>query len=138
MFPEESQQGKRFQPDTHYGVLHQFRRDESQAVLNPVVMSGNLLRQFVYGTVHCHRIRTASVGKAFFRIPDVGIDGYLRANLFPFGIDAHLTQQLARPVLAHLGTVDIEQYRECAAMSDSIVCMFTFLFHVVGFLSFVK
>ena len=108
MLPEQGQQGKRFLTDTHDGILHQFRRDESQAVLNPVVVSGNLFRQFVYGTVHRHGIRTASVGTALFRIPDVGIDGHFRANLFPFGIDAHLTQQLTRPVLAHFGTVDIE------------------------------
>ena len=92
MFPEQGQQGKRFLADTHDSVLYQFCCNEAEIMFDCVVMSGNLFRQFIYGTVHRHGIRTASVGTAFFRIPDVGIDGYLRANLFPFGINAHLAQ----------------------------------------------
>lgn len=45
----------------------------------------------------------------------------------------HVRQLMIGSVLAHFGAVDIKQYRECTAMSDGFVCMFTFLFHLIAF-----
>lgn len=118
MFPEKGQQGERLLAGALEGVLHQLRRDEAQAVPYPVVMPGYLPREVVYGTVHDGRILAASVGASLFRIPDGGIDGHFRSDLFAFRINAHLAQQLARPVLACFRAVDIEQYRKCAAAPD--------------------
>ncbi len=74
MLPEKSQQGKRFLSDTLACVFDQFSRDEPQAVSYPLIMSGNLTCQVIYGTVHGNGILASSVGTAFLRIPDARID----------------------------------------------------------------
>ncbi len=92
MLPEEGQQGERFLSDALDRVFDQLRSDDPQAVLYTVVMSGNLTGQVVYGTVHGDGIPAAPVRPASFRIPNGGIDGHLRSDLFPFRIYAHLAQ----------------------------------------------
>ena len=92
MLPEESQQGKRFLSDTLDCILNQFRRDETQAVLYPLIMSGNLACQVIYGAVYCNGILASSVSTPFLRIPDGRIDRNLGSYLCPFCINAHLAQ----------------------------------------------
>ena len=92
MLPEKSQQGKRFLSDTLDCVFDQFSRDEPQAVSYPLIMSGNLTCQVIYGTVHGNGILAPSVGTAFLRIPDTRIDRDFGSYLCPFGINAHLAQ----------------------------------------------
>ena len=131
MFPEESQQGKRFLTDTLDGILYKFRRDEAQTVLYTVIMSGNLACQVIYGAVHGNGILTPPIGTTFFRIPDSGIDRDFGPYLCPFGINAHLAQQLAHPVLAHFRAIDIKQYGKSAAPFG--VLFFCILFHILAF-----
>ena len=116
MFPEQCQQGQFLLTDTQHGILDQFRRNETQTVFNPLVMSTDLLVQIVYGTIHCKGVLASAVGTSRFRIPQSRIYGYLDTDLFPFGIDTDLTQQLTRSVLAHFCTIDIKQDGKRAAV----------------------
>ena len=92
MLPEQGKQGKWFLPDAFDCILDKFRCNEPQTVLYPVVMSGYLVCQVIYGAVHRNCIFTPSVGASFVGIPNRGIDGYFGSYLCPFGIDAYLAQ----------------------------------------------
>ena len=48
-------------------------------------------------------------------IPDGRINRDFRSDLCRFGVDTHLTQELAQAVLADFRAVDIEEHGECAA-----------------------
>ena len=130
MLPEESQQGKRLLSDTFDCILDQFCRDETQAVLYPIIMSGYLACQVIYGAVHSNGILASSICTPFLRIPDSRIDRYFGTYLSPFGIDAHLAQQLAHPVLAYFCTVDIKQQGKCAAAFG--ILFLNILFHILS------
>lgn len=116
MFPEQCQQGQFLLTDTQHGILDQFRRNETKAVFDTLVMPPDLFVQVVYGTIYGKGVFASAVGTSRFRIPQGGIYRYLNADLFPIGIDTYLAQQLTRSILAYLCTVDIEQDCKRAAV----------------------
>ena len=75
-----------------------------------VIVVGNLSGEFVDGSVYRYGIFTATIGTPRFGIPDVRVYGNLSADLFPFGIYTHLTQELTCAILAYFRAVNVKQY----------------------------
>ena len=115
MFPKQSQKGQRFLSDAFHGILHQFGRYEAERQIDSLVMRLDFLCQCVDGAVYLVGIAAAAVGTPCRRIPDCGVYRDFRSDLCRFGVDTHLTQELAQAVLADFRAVDIKQHGERAA-----------------------
>ena len=57
-----------------------------------VVVARNLFGKFVNSSVYRYSILAATISTSFLRIPDGRINGYFRADLFPFGINTDFAQ----------------------------------------------